>query len=56
MNKKLRFRNRTSEATVKDFLTVRQEGSRQVNRSQEYYKSDFDKHLELFEGRNEEGK
>ena len=56
MNKKLRIRNSTSEATLKKFLTVRQEGSRQVSRSLENFKSDFDKHLELFEGRNEEGK
>lgn len=31
----------TAEATVKDFLTVRQEGSRQVSRSLEYYNLDM---------------
>ena len=31
-----------AEATLKNFLTVRQEGSRQVNRNLEYYNLDID--------------
>ena len=31
----------TQQATVKDFLTVRQEGNRQINRNLEYYNLDM---------------
>ena len=47
MNKKLRIRNITAKATVKDFLTVRQEGNRQVIRSLEYYNFILNKQMEI---------